>query len=108
MEPHRYARTMQEEFIREIEAARPAFVVFVNENMSWLVRPQSERLVFEWSGRFLSEGYVHCGSAFIEDGMRTEVYWDDALAQAPKSNPKLAVFRRKEPRRDEAPLPFTP
>jgi hypothetical protein len=48
MEQHRYALNMQEEFIREIETNQPAYVVYVNNNLSWLVRPESEKRLFEW------------------------------------------------------------
>jgi hypothetical protein len=47
-EPQPFARHMQEEMIREIETNRPAFVVFFQFPNSWLVRPTSNRLLFDW------------------------------------------------------------
>ena len=48
MEKQRYAARMQEEMIAEIEAARPEYIVYVEEPMSWLRRPESGTRIFEW------------------------------------------------------------
>jgi hypothetical protein len=48
MENHPHALKMQEEFIREVETARPEYVVYVSNPLSWLARPDSERKVFDW------------------------------------------------------------
>lgn len=55
MEPHGYARTMQEELIAQIEAAKPEYVVFVQNELSWLPRPESEKLIFEWWEKYWAE-----------------------------------------------------
>ena len=41
MEPQKYAQQMQQEMIREIEAARPKYLISVAMNYSWLQRPDS-------------------------------------------------------------------
>ena len=43
MEPHAHASRMQDEMMREIEAAHPLDVVSVVDPWSWLVRPESDR-----------------------------------------------------------------
>ena len=43
MEPHAHASRMQDEMMREIEAAHPLYVVSVVDPWSWLVRPESDR-----------------------------------------------------------------
>lgn len=48
MHRHDFALRMQEEMIREIEAANPAMLVFVNVPASWLWQPASHKLIFEW------------------------------------------------------------
>jgi len=48
MEPQPYALQMQQEMIQQIEAAQPRFLLLVNLPTSWLLRPNSERLIFDW------------------------------------------------------------
>jgi hypothetical protein len=55
MEPHPYARRMQEEMIREIETTKPEYVVYVNNNLSWLTRPESDKHLFDWWPKYWEE-----------------------------------------------------
>jgi 4-amino-4-deoxy-L-arabinose transferase-like glycosyltransferase len=48
MELHPYAKTMQEEMIRQIEETKPEYVVYVQNRYSWLMRNESEKKIFEW------------------------------------------------------------
>jgi hypothetical protein len=63
MRDHPHVRELQTELVREIEAARPEYVVMVNVMASWqpsrLEKP--ELYVFEWAERFLREGYERVG-----------------------------------------------
>jgi hypothetical protein len=52
MEKHDFALQMQQEMIREIEAADPSILVFVNVWTSWLVKPDSHQLILRWFERF--------------------------------------------------------
>ena len=52
MEEHDFALRMQQEMIREIEAADPAALIFVNVWTSWLEGRRSHRLIFEWFDRY--------------------------------------------------------
>jgi 4-amino-4-deoxy-L-arabinose transferase-like glycosyltransferase len=58
MEPQPYSRQMQEEMIREIERARPKYLVSVVMNDSWLHRPQSDPLIFTWVSDYTTQSYV--------------------------------------------------
>ena len=95
MEPQPLARQMQEEMIREIESARPQYIVFVNVITSWL--PQnSERLIFQWMERYLAANYRRVGVADIVAADHTEYRWDsEAEGYQPRSQANLLVFRRK-------------
>jgi 4-amino-4-deoxy-L-arabinose transferase-like glycosyltransferase len=48
MEPQPFALKMQEEMIREIEAATPQFIVYVQGDTSWGRRPDSNPKIFNW------------------------------------------------------------
>jgi 4-amino-4-deoxy-L-arabinose transferase-like glycosyltransferase len=95
MEAQRYAGRMQEEMIREIEAASPAYLVFVNVSTSWLVRPSFDPGILTWLRRYASDFEV-VAVADIVSVERTEYRWDaEARNYAPKSPYSVMVFRRK-------------
>lgn len=93
MEDHRYAERMQEEMISEIEQARPEFVVFVNVPISWVRRPTSPSLIFDWASKYLTSQYELNGVADILDESHY-VWGDDAKAYNPISPYRLQIFRR--------------
>jgi hypothetical protein len=95
MELQPLAGAMQEEMIRQIEAARPAYVVFVRVATSWLVRSGSERMILAWADRYLSENYDFCGEAAIVGPDRTDYFWDERAPRPRGDYPGLMVFRRK-------------
>ena len=57
MELHKYALKMQEEMIREIEAARPQYLIFVKVDESWLLRPESDRKILDWYEQYSKMNY---------------------------------------------------
>ena len=61
MEPQKYARQMQEEMIQEIERAQPKYLISVVMFYSWLWRPASERLIFNWANEYTAQNYVPAG-----------------------------------------------
>jgi len=95
MEPHPYAERMQEEMIREIEASRPAYLVFADIETSWLLRPESPRLIFDWFLRYSSEFYDCVGVIDIISHNLTEYYWDEAAKGYQPSSPSVYVYKRK-------------
>jgi Dolichyl-phosphate-mannose-protein mannosyltransferase len=106
MESHSYAEQMQQEMINEIEATRPKFVVQVFAPGSWVVRPFSAQLVFQWMKGFVKDNFDLVGVAEIVSSDKTNYYWDrEAAAYARRSRdisdplrqfPTVFVFRRKE------------
>jgi hypothetical protein len=96
MEPHKFAKKMQEEMIADIETSRPRFLVFVNVYMSWLVRPTSEHLVFTWFRQFQQDYYQLVGIVDIISSDETVWRWGDAAAgYVPRSQFWLAIFRER-------------
>ena len=97
MENQKYAPAMQAEMIREIEAARPKFIVAVNVYTSWLNTPYSYPLLVDWTRMYLKEHYQRVGIADIIDKTTTVYRWDrDVEGYYPDSKTYLDVFRRKE------------
>jgi hypothetical protein len=91
MEPHPYAKRMQEEMIREIEESQPAYLVFVDIRTSWLARPESERLIFDWLRKYAREFY-NCVKVIDTIPLDNSSYgWRGAL----EGSPSIYVYKRK-------------
>jgi hypothetical protein len=58
MEEQPHALTMQKEMIREIEQSRPAYLVLVNLDTSWLLMPRSVTMVLNWARNYTRSGYL--------------------------------------------------
>jgi 4-amino-4-deoxy-L-arabinose transferase-like glycosyltransferase len=94
MESQPYATGMQQQMIREVEAAQPRFVVLVNASASWNMRPGSDRTVFDWWTRFAAS-FDRVGFVDIVAERTTYVWGAEAAAYVPKSLVWVAVFERK-------------
>ena len=58
MEPQPFASQMQTEMIEEIERNRPAYIVFVSMQYSWLKRPDSDRKILDWLVKERAAGHL--------------------------------------------------
>ena len=96
MESQPFAGRMQQEMIREIEAARPRYLVFVKIPSSWLIWEDSDTSIFRWYRRYAQEHYDVVGVAEILSMTRTDYFWgEDAAAHRPESPYTLTVLRRR-------------
>jgi hypothetical protein len=99
MEPQPYALEMQQEMIREIEAAAPAYIVFVKVPLSWLPRPSSERYIFEWFNQYRQEQFDLDGLVDIMFPEETVYSWNlKGRNVPPRSDCFLRVYRRRDHR----------
>ena len=96
MENHDLARDMQQEMIRQVESARPKFIVFVPISTSWQASNGSERPVIEWFERYRLQYYDRVGIVDIISADKTVYRWgQDSLQYTPLSDCWLAVYQRK-------------
>jgi hypothetical protein len=96
MENQPHAERMQVDMIREIEAARPKYVVMANVQASWLIRPSSPRILMNWERNYVQEQYDLVGVVDIVDFNTTRYLWDEkAAGYTPVSDAYLTVFKRK-------------
>jgi hypothetical protein len=96
MENHSYARKMQEQMIREVESASPKFLVFVNVSTSWLARPDSEKMIFEWLKQYMNENYRKVGIIDIISQELTVYRWGrECEDYVPRSSCWVAVLQQK-------------
>jgi hypothetical protein len=83
MEDQKYATQMQQEMIKEVVRARPEYVVFVDDGMSWLWQPgPSREAFFQWIRMFLTTDYEKVAQVdiagspphLVEDASRIYVF----------------------------------
>jgi hypothetical protein len=95
MENQRFARGMQEEMIRQIEAAAPRYLVYVHIATSWLARPESEGLILGWFNAYQRQHYKVVGVVDILSPDTSEVKWgQEAGGYVPKSSSWMKIFER--------------
>lgn len=94
MENHDFALQMQKEMIQEIESVQPKFLVFINNTTSWLKRPDSHTLVFEWFQRYHKKHYTLVGLVDSFKG-KTSYRWAPDVKWPRSSSYWVAVLKRK-------------
>jgi len=94
MEPQPYAHQMQQEMIREIEAAQPKFLVLVVVNKSWLAGPDSDRSIFRWAHAYCTANYEAIGLINISD-QGTDYYLSGRPANVTPTADHILIYRRK-------------
>ena len=95
MEPHPFAVQMQQEMIKEIEDARPAFIVAVQIPLSWLARPNSDRRIHSWMVRYSAACYDVVGMIDVGQGDAT-IHLNTGAAAVPlHSRNAIYIFRRR-------------
>lgn len=94
MEPQPYAHQMQQEVIREIETARPKFLVLVVVGKSWLPGHDSDQTIFRWADRYCDADYEEVGLVNIsEDG--TDYYFSGTPPGVTPTAEHILIYRRK-------------
>ena len=93
MEPQKYARQMQEEMMGEIERARPKYLVSVVVNDSWLWRPGSERLIFNWANQYTAQNYAAAGFVNITP-TETDYYFGNAPSSVESLKDYILIYKR--------------
>lgn len=96
IEPQKYAARMQEEMIREITAAHPRYLVFVQIRNSWGLKPESDQRIVDWSLLYTGRCYDLVGVVDIFSRDQTRYLWDAEVAgYKPASTNLVFVYRRR-------------
>jgi hypothetical protein len=93
MEVHPYSLKMQKEMVSEVEAAKPKYLLFVNIAFSWLSRPDSEKYIFDWYGKYINEHYRMVGLMDIV-GYTGNFVTENLNNYQPQSKEYIMVFER--------------
>ena len=95
MENQKYAMTMQEQMISEIEAARPETLVFVNLYTSWDPNRKTKEFIYEWARRYIQDHYEITGVVDVPMTKTNYRWGSEAKNYTPKPYSAIMVFRRK-------------
>lgn len=96
MEEQPYAERMQKQMIREIEAARPKYIVVVNVDTSWAIQKASIKQVFNWGERYVQDLYDPAGVIDIIDTETTRYLWEkETVGYIPVSKYVVKIYKRK-------------
>ncbi len=96
MERHGLSATMQDDMMRQVQAAHPEYLVFVSIRTSWQSEPDVDRRVLEWSARYTTTCYDQVGIADIHPQNGTTFLWDEAVkGYRLTSESVVYTFRRK-------------
>ncbi len=93
MEGHSFALTMQQEMIKEIEAVRPEYLIFVRIDLSWLQRANSHQLVYKWLEKY-AKNYERVGMVEIFN-KQSRYSWQPNVIWPPQSPYWLEVMHLK-------------
>jgi hypothetical protein len=96
MEAQPYALTMQNDMIRDLEAAAPEYVVFVNALNSWMRQADSPARIFEWWDTYRPQHYDLVGIGVLDPEFPSELHWDDAAAFKTESPNAIRVYKGKD------------
>jgi hypothetical protein len=94
MEPQPYAHQMQEEMIREIDTARPKFLVLVVVGKSWLAGRDSDQTILRWAVRYCDANYDEVGLVNISDE-GTDYYLAGRPPNVTPTAEHILIYRRK-------------
>jgi hypothetical protein len=101
-EPHALAATMRAEFIREIEDARPKYVIYDNILSSWCsaVIPDETQKILDsmndWWDSYSAQNYQLVGAVDTAEDSPSQFFWDGQLSDRTNTSlPSISIFRRK-------------
>ena len=96
MEKHVYALQMQAEMVKEIEEARPKFIVVANLHGSWWSsRPDLPPTLNDWAQEFLNSKYEVSGVVDILAGESVYQMGRQAKEYTPKSRYHILIYKRR-------------
>ena len=88
------ALKLQEGMIAEIERARPAYIVYVDDHFSWLSHPNSPQKIFEWWRSYWTADLDLVLTVDVEEGLARGTDMAKPAPGAAASN-HILVFKRR-------------
>lgn len=87
----------QREFVADIEKAKPRYFVFYNHGISLFVQPNTDKYVFDWANKYLTENYQLVGVVDMVPGQHATYAWREQLnGFKPQAQEQIYVYERKQ------------
>jgi hypothetical protein len=96
MEDQPYALQMQREMAREIETSDPEYIVDIGIPISWMRRPRSETMIFEWMQAGLFRRYELVGVTEFNDDVSRHYFAPDPLPAKLGPRHLISILRRRD------------
>ncbi len=96
MEDQAYWPIMQKQMMQEVEASRPAYVVFLSNPYSWVLRAGSPQVMafLPWMSQYLSNGFEEVGVVEMGDP-ESHYYWGEEVHRQHQPGREILIFKRK-------------
>jgi hypothetical protein len=96
MEDQAYWSTMQKQMMQEVDANRPAYVVFVNSSSSWLSRHGSPQVVAfrSWMDQYMAANLEEVGAVELA-APESQYFWGDEAREHHQPGRELLIYKRK-------------
>jgi hypothetical protein len=92
-----YALQMQQEMIKQIEAAKPRFLIYVRVITSWSLSPAYEKPLIDWFNQYYPQYYDVVGTVEIFPDSRAIYHWGQEAANClPRTLHWIAIYQRKQ------------
>lgn len=87
----------QREFVADIEKTKPKYFVFYNHGISLFVQPNTDKYVFDWANKYLTENYQLVGLVDMVPGQHATYAWREQLnGFKPQAQEQIYVYERKQ------------
>jgi hypothetical protein len=81
--------------IGEIERARPDYLIYIDDEFSWLTRSGSEQKVFEWWKAYWAANLDLVKTIEVEEGQERGTDMDKPAKDAPTVK-HILIFKRRQ------------
>ncbi|MCX6256648.1 MAG: glycosyltransferase family 39 protein [Bacteroidia bacterium] len=91
------SRQLQNEFVKDVETGKPEYMVYIKNDLSWLITKKSVKIIDKWFNKFATKNYDLIGIGDIISKDKTVFKWNEDINQyRPSGENMIGVFRRKK------------
>ncbi|MES2568261.1 MAG: glycosyltransferase family 39 protein [Bacteroidota bacterium] len=69
----------QREFVKDVEKAKPKYLVYFNHPISLFVQPNTDKYVFEWANKYVNENFHLVGLVDMIEGQHATYLWREQI-----------------------------
>ncbi len=86
----------QREFVKDVEKAKPKYFVFYNHGISLFVQPNTDKYVFDWANKYLTDYYQIVGIVDMVPGVHATYAWREQLnGFKTQAQEQIYIYERK-------------